>query len=133
MQWLVILLTASLMFMAPGYGNAQQSAGQKASPAGKSYTLSERQAYQKQVGQDLAKLQQTIEDLRGRYLTSSPQMKRTTLRVLHGLDTQLLDARNKLASLEKASGADWVSLKGGMDKALEDLAKACKDAESRLQ
>lgn len=147
-KFLGILLTAALLVMTPGYGSAQPQAEKGISPAtqpkaaeekgtapqaAKSYTLKERQAYQQKVAADLDKLRQRIDDLAGNYETGRPQMKRTTLRVLHGLKKQLFAAQNQLAALEKAHAKDWTGLKDEMEKAMMELTEACKEAESRLK
>jgi hypothetical protein len=148
MQWLgILLLTAALLAMAPGYGSAQPAGEKGASPvpepqvqgtgapapSAKSYPLKDRQAYQKKVAADLAKLQERINALHGEYETVRPQMKRMTLRVLHSLKKQLIAAQNQLATLEKASEKDWGGLKAEMDKDMKELTTAYKEAESRLR
>ena len=148
MKWLGMMLTAALLAMAPGYGSAQPVEGKSASPAtqpknlekkgeqaqaAKSYSPKERQAYQQKVAADLANLQQKIDDLHGKYEMARPQMKRTTLRVLHTLKKQLSDTQNQLTTLKEASEKDWGDLKVEMDKAMQGLTQSCQEAESRLQ
>ena len=148
MKWLGIMFMAALLAMAPGYGSAQPAGGKSAAPATKpkgaeeketpaqaikSYSLKERPAYQKKVAADLAELQQKIDGLHGNYETARPQIKRTTLRLLAGLKKQLFAAQNQLAALEKASEKDWSGLKAKMDKAMDELTKAYKEGEARLQ
>jgi hypothetical protein len=52
---------------------------------------------------------------------------------LAGLKKQLFAAQNQLAALEKASEKDWSGLKAKMDKAMDELTKAYKEGEARLQ
>jgi hypothetical protein len=148
MKWLKIMLVPALLVVAPGYSSGEQSAPKAVSPAAqaqdvgakgepgqsvKNYTPKERKAYEKKVTADLADLRQRISDLQGKYETAKPQMKRTTLKVLHGLTKQLAAAQNQLAALEKASAKDWGGLQVKMDKAMQDLTTACQEAESLLQ
>ena len=148
MKCLGILLTAALLAMAPGYGSAQSAGGKSVSPAtqpkavedkgtparaAKGYTPEEKQTYQKKVAADLDKLRQKINDLAGNYEKVRPQMKRTTLRILHSLKRQLYANQNQLAALKKAPEKDWSGLKAEMDKAMMDLTEGCKEAESFLQ
>ncbi len=143
-----ILLTAGLLVMTPGYGSAQPQAGKGISPttqpkaaaetgatprAAESYTTEEKQAYQEKVAADLAKVEKGIADLQGDYETVKPQMKRTVLRVLHGLKKQHFAAQNQLTALEKASAKDWGGLKAKMDKTMTELTVAYQDAKTKLQ
>jgi hypothetical protein len=131
MQWLVVLLMTALL-LAPGNGIAQQSQDTSTAPA-KTYSLKERQAYQQQVAEDLAKLQNRVSDLEGQYLKAKQQVRRMLLKNVHSLKLQLYDAQKQLAALKKASPKDWGRLKAQMDKKLMELTQACQQAESLPQ
>ena len=144
MYWLGILLMAALLAMVPASGKAQPAGEKGASttaepkvqgtvtpaPSGKSYSLKERQAYQKKVAADLDQLQQQINGL---MTEAKPQMKRSLARARLGLEKKVLAARKQLASLEKSSEKDWDRLKGEMDKAVEKLTKDYQKIEASLQ
>ncbi len=130
MKLLGIILTAALLAVAPAYGQAQK---ESPAPKAKSYTAGERQAYEKKTAGDLEDLEAKIHDLNAKAHAAAPQIKRTMLRAMLGLQKQSLAAKNKLAGLEKASEKDWGGLKVDMDKAMQELTKAYEDAESRLK
>ncbi len=133
MKLLAIILTAAVLAVAPGYGQAQQAKKESPPPQAKSYTAGERQAYEKKTAKDLDELQQQIHDLSVKVQTVEPQIKRTMLRSLVVLEKQYIAAKNKLAALEKASEKDWGGLKADMDKAMQELTKAYQEVESRLK
>ncbi len=144
MYWLGILLMAGLLAVVPASGKAQP-AGEKGpspaaepkvqgtvtpAPSGKSYSLKDRQAYQKKVTADLDQLQQQINGLMAE---AKPQTRRSLSRARLGLQKKLVAARNQLAALEKSSEKDWSGLKAEMDKAVEELTKDYQKIEASLQ
>ncbi len=144
MYWLGILLMAALLTMVPASGKAQPAGEKGASPAAgpkvqgtvtpapsaKSYTLKERQAYQKKVAADLDQLQQQINGL---MTEAKPQTRRSLARARLDLQKKVLAARNQLAALEKSSEKDWSRLKAEMDKAVEELTQDYQKIEASLQ
>ncbi len=147
MKWLGIMLTVALLTGVPGYGIAAQPGQQGTSPAaqpkgveakgeqgqaGKSYTLKEKKQYEERITLDLAEIQKKIEDLRGKGRQVGPQKKRTFRMALVDVQRKNIAAQNRLAALKKAPEKDWSGMKADMDKAIEELSKACLEAEKLL-
>jgi hypothetical protein len=146
-QWLGILFITALLAFAPGYASAEspgaggttpatqpQNPDVKAEPAGAapSYTPKEKKEYQKRTAAELAALQEKIIDLKMKAGTGPRQKKRLILKSATHLQAQALAAKNQLAAMESAPDQTWGDLKTAMDKTMDELANAWKEAEAHL-
>lgn len=147
MKWLGIMLIAALLAVASGYASAEppgtsgatpatqpQGSEVKGKPAGAapSYTLKEKQAYQKKTAAELAAIQDKISDLKMK-AGGAAQKRRLILKSTTHLQGQALAAQNQLAAMEHAPDPTWGELKTEMDKTMDELTKACQDVEARLK
>jgi hypothetical protein len=137
MKWLGIMFMAALLAIAPGYGSAQQpkdtspatqpqGPAVKAETAGtvKSFTPSERQAYEKKTAEELDAFQQKIGDLRMKAASGAPQQKRVLMRAANNVQMQKIAADNELIALKKASAADWSDKRATLEESMQGLRKA---------
>jgi len=141
------MLMAALLAGVPGYGSGEQP-GQKGTPAvtqskgpeakgelgqaAKSYSAQKRKEYQNRIEVDLAEIQKRIEDLRAKAVKVAPQKKRTFRMALVDLQRKNTVAQNRLAALKNSPENAWSGVKADMDKAMDDLSKACLEAEKLL-
>jgi hypothetical protein len=105
----------------------QEVKGGQAQPV-KKYTPKEKKAYLKKTAADLAALQKRIDALKVKKEQDIPQRKRANRMIVVDLQKKALNARNKLATLEKAPDMAWSGLKAEMDKAMGDVQKAYSNA-----
>jgi hypothetical protein len=144
MRWLAIMLMATLLAMAPGYGSAQpagqkdpspatrpQSPEVKAEPGGtaKSSTPGDRKAYEKKTAEELDAIQTKISELRIKAATGASQKKELIMRMANNLQRQKIAAENQLTALQKASETAWSQGKADLDKAMASLRNSLKAAE----
>jgi hypothetical protein len=146
MKWLGIMFMAALLALAPGLGSAQQSKDtpavtqpqgpevkkEAAAPA-KSFTPAERQAYEKKTASDLDTMEKRVGDLVVKVREVVPQRRREVMKIMRGLQTQALAARNQLTALEKAPENSWGALKPGMDRTMAELRKTWEVSALYLQ
>ena len=111
--------------------NRLQEAEKQAPPSIKTYTLKEKQEYQKKIASDLAEMQKEIDQLITKWHAAPPVKKRLVRRDIVSLQQKAIRARNKLSALEKASDKDWSSLKADLDYTMEVLIKAYAEITSR--
>ena len=145
MKWLGIMLMAGLLAGGPGYGSAAQPApkGTPAVPqsqgpevkggqvqAAKTYSPKDRKEYQNKIDVDLAQIQKRIEDLRGKVAKVAQQKRRTLGKALIDVQGKNILAQRRLAALKKAPEKDWSGMTADMDKAVEELDRACANAEA---
>ena len=60
--------------------------------------------------------------------TEPPQQKRMLIQAANNLQMRKIAAENQLAALKKASETAWGRQKADLDKAMEELRKACETA-----
>ena len=91
----------------------------------KSYTLEQRQAYQKELADKFVKYEQDIEDLKQKMIMVSgdTEQKMQEQIKLDVLRDKLADMESRAQELKDASGDAWDDLKKGLDKAGKDLVQ----------
>lgn len=147
LRWPAFLLMAALLVLAPGFVNGQQPGATSASPPGQpdvlqkeggtapstsSYTLAEREAYQRKVASELDEMQQKIGELRIKSRTVVQQKKHMLIKATIDLQRMTEAARHRLTALEAAPKKDWEKLKVDMDKAMANLNTSYQEVKAQF-
>jgi len=90
--------------------------------AAKTYTLQQKQEYQKKMEAKLDEFDITIAQLKARAETATDEAKVKLDEQVQELQRKQEDARKKLDELKSAGADAWENLKSEMDAAIEDLA-----------
>ncbi len=97
----------------------------------KTFTLEEKQAYQKKIALDLEEIKKKIEELVPKWQEAEQSRKRFIRKDILVLQQLFARAQRTLTSLETASEKDWPYAKISMDSAMNDLIKAVSEIELR--
>ncbi len=101
------------------------------------YTKEQREKIQRdlskqinEIGEELKKLRA---DAKGRMNTVSEKARQERRESIEALEKKQKKALQQFNDLEKASGSAWSKLRRGMQKAVEELDSAFKEAKSEFQ
>jgi hypothetical protein len=107
--------------------------GEQAPESVKTFTLEEKQAYQKKIALDLADIRKNIDELLSKWQAADPRRQRLIRKDIMVLNGMTMRAQQKLTALENASEKDWPYLKISVDSAMKDLIMAVSKKTQTLQ
>jgi predicted RNase H-like nuclease (RuvC/YqgF family) len=96
------------------------------------YTAQQKEEIQAEMRRKLDDYKQKIEQLRSETETLSAEAKAEVKRRLEELRTKQQAAEQKLSQLKSSSGKAWNDIKQGLDRAVDDLEQAYKNARSQF-
>lgn len=96
------------------------------------YTAQQKEEIQAEMRRKLDDYKQKIEQLRAETETLSAEAKAEVKRRLEELRTKQQAAEQKLSQLKSSSGKAWNDIKQGLDRAVDDLEQAYKNARSQF-
>ena len=99
----------------------------------KTYTLEEKQGYQKKMASDIAEIRKEIEGLLSIWQAAGESRKQAIRKDIVAIQQMTIRAQWKLRFLEKASDKDWPYLKISVDSAMKDLISAFSEIGSRYK
>ena len=103
----------------------------------KTYTLQQKEEYQKQIEARLQEIDRQIKDLQTKAQSKVTDLKEESKvqfsQTLEELHNKKQAAADKLAKLESASGKAWEKMKTSVDSAMDDLSKAFDRARSHFE
>lgn len=109
---------------------------QEALESAKTYTLQQKEAYQKQVEAKLQEYNRKIQDLQKKASSSASDLtaegKEKLDQVIENLKKKKQAAGEKLNELKSDSSKAWEAAKSGVDQALHELDKAYERVRSQF-
>jgi uncharacterized membrane protein YccC len=100
--------------------------------ATKQYTLRQKEAFQKNVQEELNELQRKIAALQKKTDAATVEARKDMQKAIQDLEKKKDEARKKLEEVNESTSLAWTTLKDGMTAAVEDLKKSYKEAVSKL-
>jgi hypothetical protein len=107
--------------------------GEQAPESVKTFTLEEKQAYQKKIALDLAEIKKSIDELLSKWQETDPRRQRLIRRDIVALNGMTMRVQQKLTAMETASDKDWPYYKIYVDSAMKDLIMAVSKKTQALQ
>ena len=98
----------------------------------KSYTLEQREAYEKELAKKFAEYDRKIFVLKEQLVDATEETRQKLQEQINMLLTKEGDLRNRAKGLKEASGKAWDDLKKGLDKASADLDEAFAKAMQKF-
>lgn len=114
---------------------APETAKRKATEAvdaAKELTMRQKEAFQKNVQEELDELQAQIARLRTRTDQASAETRAKAQHAIDDLEKKKEEARRQLEELKSAGASAWADLRSRMNAAMEDLRRSYRRALSHL-
>ena len=93
-----------------------------------SYSLEQRNAYEKQLAQKIDAYGKKIQALKEQMMIAKGEAEKKLQEQIDMLQAKTDDLKNKAEDLRNATGQAWDELKKGLDKAVDDLDEAFSKA-----
>lgn len=132
MNSLLCAVALTLLLILPACNLEQNRASQNSSNAIES-ARQEKQAYEAKIDAALRDLDQEIEGLKIKDRVQNRADRGQVDQQIAELEVKRAELRARLTTLKESSGEDWKDMKGGIDRALNDLDAAYAQAVSHFK
>lgn len=106
---------------------------QQALDTAKEYTLLQKQEYRKKMESELGELSKRIDELKAKAKTAKQDAAAKLEGTIAELKKKQEAAEKRLPELGSATSKAWGEVKGGADKAMDELKKAYESAKSHFE
>ena len=139
-RWVLILVALGLAAMVLACGKKEeppqvkkpvtekqvQQEAKQALDKLKAYTEQQKEAYQKQVGDQIAEMQKKLAELKAQVDKAAPELKARLEKEMAGSKEDLDTLQKNLEEIKTATGKAWEDVKTKVNQALEDWQKSQK-------